>query len=140
MDKEIILNFLKHFKLIIAVEGEILVHLECLDEIIKFKDFKNLFIKIFNTEYDKVIFDTWYDCEIYERIKDFKNFLDKCYVVLGRTQWETRHPKYGLINLNVKNLILSDFSKIDSTFLERQYEEWLENKIIETSMKIMNHY
>lgn len=81
------------------------------------------------------IFETWYQNELVRFNQEFDEFLQNCRVVLTDRNWVVIHSEIGEINDEA-------FIRKSANFnlnLSKNFENWVENAIIDASTKMFNY-
>lgn len=139
-DKILIHKFLKDFKIKLDEDGFTVVDKKYNKEY-SGSEFSRIFLTIFDTyktDDNRLPFEIcqeWYDKQKKKYTKQIDEFLKDCQVKLGMREW-------FVISKDEKTLTEDDIKKmfkhtIDVKFIEKYYERWLSEKILDESEKIM---
>jgi hypothetical protein len=142
-DRIIIKKFLKNYKIKIKTSDFVILEKSTGQE---FSDeqFSNMFLKIFNTfNIDKDtlsidLYKSWYKSEKKKHVKKLEEYLENCTVKLGLCDWEiTAQDGTNVTYNSVYRLFSNNF---DIEFIDKYYNNWLSDKVIDISESLMNQW
>jgi hypothetical protein len=137
--KEIIMNFLnKHYYLYfddINSNGAIYKLKNSHETKTTYTMTQDLY-KTFNWPYVDTLLSEWKMIKLEKLNKKISDFLNNCEVILGQTNWIVKHKDFGFIDTKILSVYV-DIPKNEESFLNYFFNEWYDNKIIDTSEKMM---
>ena len=77
--------------------------------------------------------DSWYKTNTSKFISEFNLFLVDCELILGTTNWEIYHKKYGKIALDFSFFLNKD--GVITDVIENVFNKWYNEKVIIASEK-----
>jgi hypothetical protein len=142
-DKLIINKFLKNFEPKIIKNDFIIVDKVTKQELTN-SEFTKLILTVFDTffiEKDKLPFDIcqeWFTKKKKKYVKELNGYLDSCVVNLGRHDWDVTDAHGNPITSDdVYKLFKNSFS---IEFLNKYYNRWLSEKVLDISEELMNKW
>jgi len=87
------------------------------------------------------VYDDWFANGVKVFAANFSDFLSKCSVQLGQTNWSVNHVVYGKINPNflANYIVENDEILKHKSALNKLFNQWYDDKVIEASEKMMGY-
>jgi hypothetical protein len=89
-------------------------------------------------EKSEAMINEWYFENVFSKKIDF--FFKEAKLVLGPTNWMVIHPYYGKLNTDKLSKHFPEETIYQTSVLNKQYDDWYNEKILEVSEKIMKEF